>query len=147
MKYDSMLCFTMHLTTLNWLKYFVTYYKGPSISVNIFMSVQTIHFSGGLWKSKYFPYTFKFLALFLIFSWGFLALKNVNVYSFGGRGVFESVWFVHSWKCWHLWMAPNWYEGYFDYYKLYMISRLLSCFIMCCGIFPLCISHRNNIYY
>ncbi len=26
---------------------------------------------------------------------------------FAGEGVSESKWFVHSWKCWHLWMAPN----------------------------------------
>ncbi len=31
---------------------------------------------GGLWKSTFFPCTFNFLAWFLLFSWGFLALKK-----------------------------------------------------------------------
>ncbi len=32
--------------------------------------------------------------------------KNVDVYSFWGEGVWENVWFVHSWKWWHLWDGP-----------------------------------------
>ncbi len=57
----------------------------------------------GLWKSTFFPYTFNFLPWSLLFSKWFLALKNVDVYSFfgGWGGVSEGVWFVHSWKCWH----------------------------------------------
>ncbi len=39
-----------------------------------------------LWKSKSFMYTFNLLAWFLLFSWRFLALKNVDVYSFLGGG-------------------------------------------------------------
>ncbi len=84
--------------------------KGPSINVNIFTSVQTIHLQGkggGLWKSTFFPYTFNFLTWFLLFSCRFLTLKNVEVYFLWWGGVSKSVWFVHSWKCWHLWMAPN----------------------------------------
>ncbi len=57
-------------------------------------------------KSTFFPYTFNFLVWFLLFSWGFLASRNVGVYSFWGEGVSESVWFVYSWKCWDLWMTP-----------------------------------------
>ncbi len=26
---------------------------------------------------------------------------------FGVERVSESVWFIHSWKCWHLWTAPK----------------------------------------
>ncbi len=60
------------------------------------MSVQTVHLRGGgergLWKSTFFPYTFTFLAWFLLFSWGFLALKKCwYVLFFWGEGVSESV--------------------------------------------------------
>ncbi len=60
---------------------------------------------GVLWKSIFLSYTFNFLAWFLLFSWAFLTLKKCWCVLFFG-GVSESVWFVYSWKCLHLWMAP-----------------------------------------
>ncbi len=36
-----------------------------------------------------------------------LETKNVGLYTWrGGEGVWKSELFVHSWKCWHFWMAP-----------------------------------------
>ncbi len=32
--------------------------------------------------------------------------KDVDALFFGGEGVSESVWVVHSSQCWHLWTAP-----------------------------------------
>ncbi len=83
--------------------------KGPSINVNIFTSLQTIHFrgEGGLWKSNFFWYTFNFWSWFFIILIGiFGTQKMVMCTLFWGEGVSESVWFVHSWKCRHLWTAP-----------------------------------------
>ncbi len=43
---------------------------------------------GCLWKSTFFPYTFNFLARFLLFSWWFLALKKCwCLFIFGGGGL------------------------------------------------------------
>ncbi len=54
---------------------------------------------GGLWKSTFFMQTFNFLAWFLLFSWGYLALKKCwYVLFLGGGGGLR--------KCWYLWMAP-----------------------------------------
>ncbi len=36
----------------------------------------TLSGGGGLWKSTFYPYTINFLVWFLLFSWGFLALKK-----------------------------------------------------------------------
>ncbi len=60
-------------------------------------------------KIKFFSiHLFNFLAWFLLLSCGFLALKKWwCVFLFGVEGVSESVWFVHLWKCWHLWTVPN----------------------------------------
>ncbi len=59
---------------------------------------------GGLWKSTFLNFLVRLK--FLLFSWGFLALKKCwCIFFLGWEGVSESVWFVHSWKCWHLWMA------------------------------------------
>ncbi len=52
-------------------------------------------------------YTFNFLAWFLLFSWGFWHSKMSICNLFGEGGVSESLWFVHSWKCWHLWKATK----------------------------------------
>ncbi len=49
-----------------------------------------------------------------------LETKNVGLYTWrgGGRGVWKSVLFVHSLKCWHFWMAPK------QNYK-YLLSTIL----------------------
>ncbi len=87
--------------------------KVPSINVNIFTSVQTIHFLGG-WRvcenQHFFPTLLTFWHDFYYFHGDFWHSKNVDVYLFLGRWedrVSESVWFVHSWKCWHLWTATK----------------------------------------
>ncbi len=65
--------------------------KGPSINVNIFTSVQTIHFLGGSENQKNFHTLFGLI--FIIFIWIFGTHKMLIM---GGEGVSESVWFVHS---------------------------------------------------
>ncbi len=74
--------------------------KGPSISVNIFMSVQTIHFreGGGFCENQNnFCILSTFWPDFYYFHWDFWHSKNVDVYSLVlGEGVSESVWLVHS---------------------------------------------------
>ncbi len=67
------------------------------------MSVQTIYFRGrGVCENQHFSRTLlTFWHHFYYFHGDFCHSKNVDF--FGGEGV----WFVHSWKCWHLWMAPN----------------------------------------
>ncbi len=45
--------------------------------------------------------------IFIIFMGIFGTQKKKKLYSFlGGKGFSESVWFVHSWKCWHLLTTP-----------------------------------------
>ncbi len=86
-------------------------FKGLSINVNIFTSVQTIQFHGelGSVKINIFPYTFNILAWFSLFSREFLALKKCwCVLFYLGGGASESVLFVYSWKCSHLWMPLRW---------------------------------------
>ncbi len=43
---------------------------------------------------------------FLSFSWQITYLKKVYGYTFWGGGGWESVYFVHSFKCWQLWTSP-----------------------------------------
>ncbi len=62
---------------------------------------------GGLWKWTFFCTLLPFWPDFYYFPGNFGHSKNVDVYSFLREGVLESVWFVHLWKCWHLWMAPK----------------------------------------
>ncbi len=97
----------------------------------------TLSGGGEVCENQDFMYTFNFLAWFL-FSWRFLVLKKVDV-----RGVSESVWFVHSWKYWHLWMAPYdpWYVR--EYSLLLMTLDLLYIaipfiLVLDCTKFPKC---------
>ncbi len=53
---------------------------------------------------------FQLLAhFFFSFSWQIIHLTNVDVYTFWGVWgvVWESVCFVHSFKCWQFWTNPN----------------------------------------
>ncbi len=92
-----------------------TLLRGPSINVNIFMSAQTNTYLGGVCENQHFFHILlSFWPDFYFFHGDFCHSKNVDVYSYffffwGGGGVSESVWFVHSWKCWHLWMVHNQY--------------------------------------
>ncbi len=76
--------------------------KGPVINFNIFMGVQTIHIGRwggrGIVKINFYLYTFNFLAWFLLFAWGFYAIKNVDVYAFFDRGGSQRVYglYIHE---------------------------------------------------
>ncbi len=65
----------------------------------------------GVCENKHFVHTLlTFWPDFYCFHVDFLHSKNVDVYSFGWGRVSESVWFVHSWTFWHLWMAPYYFK-------------------------------------
>ncbi len=71
---------------------------------------KTYSFRGGVQgKKTLIPYTFNILDhFFLSFSLQFIHFKNVDVNTFWeGRDVWESVYFVCSFKCWQLWMATK----------------------------------------
>ncbi len=59
-------------------------------------------------------YTFNILAhfsiIFIVANYPFE--KCWCVQFFRGRGVWEIVYFVHSFNCWQLWMAPNYFGGW-----------------------------------
>ncbi len=64
-------------------------YKGHSINFNIFTSVQTIHFRGGVGgcENQHFYHTLlTFWPDFYYFLVDLWHSKNVDVYAFGGRG-------------------------------------------------------------
>ncbi len=112
------LFWALHKTFLHALKYwhsasmhYILIFKVPSINVNIFTSVQSIHFHGGgegvCEYQHVFLDTFSFLAWFLLFSFGFLALKKCWCVLFFLGGGLRKCMVCALWKCWHLWMVPK----------------------------------------
>ncbi len=60
--------------------------KGPSKNVNVFTSVQNIHFQGGGLKINIFPYTFNFLAWFFIIFMRIFGTQKMLMCTLWGRG-------------------------------------------------------------